>query len=299
MREAIARFITHLKSEKNASPHTITAYWKDLDQFHSWLTELAESDDISMEGIDRNTIRFYLGTLAESGLAMRSVSRKRAAIRSLFSFLVRQGELESNPAASLPPIKIGKRLPGTATAKELSAMFALPDTSTFAGSRDLTILEVFYSSGLRLSELVGMNRDSIDSKKRTLKVVGKRRKERLVPVGRKALNALTAYYNHVALAFKEKQFDTSAVFLNAQGERISTRSVYTIVHKYLSESSAASRRSPHVLRHSFATHLLDNGADLEAIREMLGHENLSTTQIYAHVSTERLKNVYTQAHPRA
>ncbi len=298
---SIERFVTWLKAERNASPHTVAAYRNDLMQFAQWLREYSGAEEPDVRGLDKQTIRYYLGTLLENGLTTRSVARKRTAIKSFFAYLMKCGFASENPAARLLPIKISKRLPDVLPRSEVDAVFSAPDPATFAGARDAAVLEIFYSCGLRLTELVQLNRGDIDSAAKVVRVFGKRRKERIVPIGSAALSALERYYRAVPAAFASSsvQPEPGAVFLSLRGKRISTRSVYQIVHKYLRLARDLSKQSPHVLRHSFATHLLDNGADLQSIREMLGHESLSTTQIYAHVSTERLKKVYAQSHPRA
>lgn len=209
--------------------------------------------------------------------------------------------MRDHPAAHMRSPKLDRRLPAFVEERQLAAVLALPDTSDFGGARDAAILELFYSTGIRLSELVSLDHDMLNTRAGTLRVMGKRRKERVVPVGRTAFAALAVYLHQ-----REKQFsgsrklrDANAVFVNRRGTRISPRSVYAIVHRYLRHADNQIKCSPHVLRHSFATHLLDRGADLEAVRELLGHESLSTTQIYTHVSTEHLKRVYANAHPRA
>jgi integrase/recombinase XerC len=301
MIEHIERFISWLEVERNASVHTITAYGNDLEQFAKWLQTISETDDPDLNGIDRQTLRMYLGSLLEMGLSTRSVARKRTALKSFFSYLMLQQEVAENPASHLSPMKIRKRLPDVLSSNDVPSVFDSIDTSTFLGSRDAAILEVFYSCGLRLSELVQLDWRDIDMKAKTVRVLGKRRKERIVPIGNRAIETLIhlKQQQDTELRSKVSGEDSDAVFLSKRCRRISARSVYNTVNKYLGRARDLGKRSPHILRHSFATHLLDNGADLQAIREMLGHENLSTTQIYAHVSTERLKKVYAQSHPRA
>lgn len=301
MRDLIARFISHLTVERNASPHTVRAYRDDLLQFSAWLDALCGRDDAPADGVDRDTLRQYLGALLDGGLGKRSATRKLTALRTFFSFSVARGGLAENPAATLRSLKLERRLPAFVEQEQLAALLATPDTSTFAGARDAAILEVFYSTGIRLSELVSLNHDSIAPRSGTLRVLGKRRKERVVPIGRAALAALDTCALRMREHFTGARTlrDPEAVFVNLRGARISTRAVHTIVHSTLRLAEHQMRCSPHVLRHSFATHLLDRGADLEAVRELLGHESLSTTQIYTHVSTDHLKRVYATAHPRA
>lgn len=302
MLDTILRFREYLIVERNASDHTVTAYGRDLRQFYDWLSMLTEGGDIDLKVIDRNTIRTWLGSLAEQGLSKRSISRKVTALRTFFRFAEQRGFVDRDPTTDLHSLKIDKSLPTFLDEKSLAALLQLPDTATVEGARDAAILELFYSTGMRLSELVALNWSDFNSDNATVRVLGKRRKERILPVGEPALRAIEQYKTLLDRKVHHDRFtikDIDAVFLNNRGSRLSGRSVYSIVHDLLQVVSDRSKCSPHVLRHSFATHLLNRGADLQAVRELLGHESLSTTQIYAHVTTDHLKREYAKAHPRA
>ncbi len=256
--------------------------------------------------MDRLALRAFLGHLGRRGLARRSIARKLSAVRTFFRWLHREELVEANPARAVRSPKLERKLPGWLTRAQVEALFALAEVraaeNTFRGSRDLAVLETFYSSGLRLSELQGLNLDDLDLVVEQVKVRGKGRKERLVPLGGAAVRALRRYelrraevLLHVAPSAAERR----AVFVSERGKRLTTRQLQNIVHALLDRVAAAGDVSTHSLRHSFATHLLDGGADLMAVKELLGHASLSTTRIYTHTSKERLKRVYDQAHPRA
>ncbi|MDT8323341.1 MAG: tyrosine recombinase XerC [Bacteroidota bacterium] len=302
MIKTIQRFRDYLVVERNASDHTVIAYMRDLAQFHAWLCELAETAEVQCTAIDRGTIRAWLGELTERGLSRRSISRKITSLRSFFRFAEQRGHVTANPTADLHSIRIDRTLPVFVDEESIVALLRLPDNGTVEGARDAAILELFYSTGMRLSELVALDRDDLSSHTGTVRVLGKRRKERILPVGTPALHAvqhaLTLRDRAVADGTR-RVIDSEAMFLNKRGKRLTNRSVYSIVHDHLRLVCEQERCSPHVLRHSFATHLLNRGADLQAVRELLGHESLSTTQIYAHVTTDHLKREYAKAHPRA
>ncbi|MBR9974759.1 MAG: tyrosine recombinase [Bacteroidetes bacterium] len=298
MKASIQLFHEYLTVERNASRHTVTAYVRDLEHFHAWLCLVAESDEVTPDGVDRSSIRQYLGVLAEEGLTRRSISRKVSSLRAFFLFADRRGLREGNPTTGLHTPKIDRRLPAFIDEASVGAVLALPDIHTEKGARDAAILELFYSTGMRLGELTALNLRDINPGALTIRVLGKRRKERILPLGRHALEAIDRYLA-LRRASGRHSDDSEALFLNIRGGRLSSRSVYSIVNKHIKVVSDQAQCSPHVLRHSFATHLLDRGADLQAVRELLGHESLSTTQIYAHVTTEHLKREYAKAHPRA
>ena len=286
----IQKFITYLKIEKNASPHTLINYQIDLKEFNASLKERP------LEKISHTDVRLFLARMKEKKLSKRSVARKMACLRSFFRFLCREGYLTSNPAAGLQTPKQERRLPIFLDVDKAVKLIESPDTSGVYGKRDRAILETLYSSGLRVSELVGLNKENVDFISGVLKVFGKGKKERLAPIGDKALRAVRSYLEKLGTSkIKEKK----AVFLNKSGRRMSDRAVRRVVEKYIRKTSLSEKITPHSLRHSFATHLLDRGADLRSVQELLGHANLSTTQIYTHVSTERLKSVYDKTHPRA
>jgi tyrosine recombinase XerC len=302
MIETIQRFREFLVVERNASDHTVIAYMRDIAQFHQWLLELTEGDKVRCDAVDRNTIRSWLGVLNERGLSRRSISRKITSLRTFYQFAQQRGFASANPTADLHSMKIDRTLPVYVNEEAIEALLSIPDTTSVDGARDAAILELFYSTGMRLSELVALDRKDIHNEAHTVRVLGKRRKERILPVGTPAMQALKHYLSlrdQAVDAGMREITDAEAIFVNRKGKRLSGRSVYSIVHDHLRVVSEQKHCSPHVLRHSFATHLLNRGADLQAVRELLGHESLSTTQIYAHVTTDHLKREYAKAHPRA
>lgn len=286
----IQKFITYLKVEKNSSQHTLINYQIDLKEFNSSIKQKP------LENITYVDVRLFLARMKERNFSKRSVARKMATLRSFFRFLCREDYIKTNPAAGLQTPKIERRLPIFLDIDQVVRLIESPDISDVYGSRDRTILETLYSSGIRVSELVGLNKDNVDFIGGVLKVYGKGKKERLAPVGDKALRVIRNYLEKVNAG---KIKDKKAVFLNKSGRRMTDRAVRRVVDKYIRKTSLNENISPHSLRHSFATHLLDRGADLRAVQELLGHANLSTTQIYTHVTTERLKSIYDKVHPRA
>ena len=286
MNRYIDKFISYLQIEKNYSPHTITNYSLDLTEFMDFM------ENIPVERVRYLHLRKYLAHLRTQHLKPRSVARKLSSLRSFFRFLQKEGLIQENPAVLLMTPKLDKSLPKFLSENEMVALIESPGLEKPAGKRDRAILETLYSSGIRVSELVGLNVDQVDFISNIIRVMGKGKKERLVPIGEKALDALKAYLD-------ARHVPNRALFLNKNGTRLSDRSVRNIINKYILSASLRMNVSPHVLRHSFATHLLERGADLRSVQELLGHVNLSTTQIYTHVTTERLKSVYDRAHPRA
>ncbi len=301
MRAIIALFLEYLSAERNASPHTLRSYGADLRHFSEWLKTSFSIEEVDADGVDRDTIREYLARLIDDGYSRRTVSRKLAALRSCFAFSVLRGHMRTNPAEHIRSLKLERTLPAYVEQRALADLLDLPDKSSFDGARAAALLEVFYGAGIRLAELVALNWDAVNLPGGMIRVLGKRRKERIVPIGAQARAALDNWREAVHRRFdaQGKTRDESAVFLNVRGGRLSARGVHSIVTKMLSGIEGQVKCSPHVLRHTFATHMLDRGADLEAVRELLGHESLSTTQIYTHVSTEHLKRVYEAAHPRS
>lgn len=338
MTAQLQRFFASLQTERMLSAHTITAYQNDLAQFALFLKAHFEVEDeslISLQSIDALTIRLYLGELLEQGYETRSIGRKLAAIKTFFKFLVSMKELASSPASTVATPKTSKRLPTFLSEAQTQKLFeetlAGLDDSSLEGARDKAVLELFYSAGIRLSELIGLNFDDIDVQQGFIKVLGKGKKQRIVPIGRSAVAALKKYFevrrnfdtlgrikkeehqgkqeettqNHSnqetapAIANRAKIAHTSAVFITERGERVYPMLLQRMVKKYLSGVTEQKKKSPHILRHTFATHLLNSGADLRSVSEMLGHENLSTTELYTHVTFERLKETYNKAHPKA
>ncbi len=286
----IQKFITYLEIEKNASHYTITNYKIDLKDFNNSLKEKL------LENITHVDVRLFLARLKERDFSKRTIARKMACLRSFFRFLCREGYIKTSPATGLQTPKMEKRLPLFLDQGQVVRLIESPDLSDVYGLRDRAILETLYSSGLRVSELVGLNKENVDFIGGVLKVYGKGKKERLAPVGDRALRAIRNYLEKLGTSqIKDKR----AVFINKSGRRVSDRAVRRVVEKYIRKTSLNEKISPHSLRHSFATHLLDRGADLRSVQELLGHANLSTTQIYTHVTPERLKSIYDKVHPRA
>jgi integrase/recombinase XerC len=289
MERYIEKFIRYLEIEKNYSRHTVLNYRLDLEDFKAFLGEK------NFEDVDYLALRKYLALLKEKNIASRSVSRKLSTLRSFFKFLTREGFLKVNPISIVSSPKQERHLPVFLTEPEVMKLIdaALPKAGADeAALRDRAILETFYSTGMRISELVSISMPDMDFISGIIKVMGKGKKERIVPIGEHAIKAIRQY-----LEKRSKQ--TDALFLNKHGRRITDRGVRGIVAKYIRLASLRQGVSPHTLRHSFATHLLNHGADLRSVQELLGHANLSTTQIYTHLTTEKLKSVYDKAHPRA
>jgi len=291
-------FIRYLENVRRYSQNTILSYQNDLSQFIQHLQE--DDKDIQPHHIDVRHIKNFLSYLLSLGLQRRSITRKLSTIKSFFRYLFRHGVIESNPAAVVQAPKVGKRLPTVLSIEQARKLMTLPPGNTFEGLRDRSILELFYGCGLRLSEILDLTWQKIDLAGDSIRILGKGQKERLVPLGSFAKAALRAYKEkrgeHISKL--EIEADTE-LFLSKKGKKLYPLAVQKMVRKYMEQLSEQDKLSPHVLRHTFATHLLDRGADLFAVKELLGHASLSTTQIYTHVSMERLKQVYSQAHPRA
>ena len=286
MNRYLDKFLGYLEIEKNYSKHTLLNYRLDLEEFLRFI------DKTLIERVDYLVLRKYLGQLRTKKLKPRTLSRKLSSLRSFYRFLHKEKFVKNNPALLLLSPKLDKILPKFLSEEEMEKFIESPSDKKDLGLRDRAILELLYSSGVRVSELVALNVEHVDLISQIAKVAGKGKKERLVPVGSKAIKAIKGYLDN-----RIKQ--TSALFLNKNGTRLSDRAIRTIVNKYIKQASINTEISPHVLRHSFATHLLNRGADLRSVQELLGHVNLSTTQIYTHVSTDRLKKVYDNAHPHA
>jgi tyrosine recombinase XerC len=300
MKKYINKFILYLRVEKNASPHTLRNYKSDLKQFEEFL---AKSQIRSLKLVTYLSIRNFLAYLKNKNCKKRSLARKLAALKSFFKYLCRENYLKLNPALYVRSPKLDKRLPKFLDLKETFALLEAPDGKELLGIRDRAILETLYSAGIRVSELVGLNLESLDFIGGVIKVYGKGRKERIVPIGEKALEALRKYIERrsefLASSKRDILKDRKAFFLNKWGGRLNPSSIQQILEKYIKRISLLEGISPHTLRHTFATHLLDRGADLRAVQELLGHVNLSTTQIYTHVTVEKMKRVYEKTHPRA
>jgi tyrosine recombinase XerC len=285
----IGKFLTYLEIEKNASRHTLLNYHIDLKQFRKFISGKEVQD------IDRLDIRKYLSFLKGKNLKKRTVGRKLSTFRSFFRFLLREGYLKFSPVSGISSPKLEKRLPVFLDVDKVAMLLESPRNGSVMELRDRAILETLYSTGMRVGELVGLNVGQVDFIGGVLKVFGKGKKERLLPVGDRALRAIRGYLGKRTA----EMLDSRALFLNRNNKRLSGRGVQNIVNKYIQRTALKENVSPHTLRHSFATHLLDKGADLRSVQELLGHTSLSTTQIYTHVTTQRLKAVYNKAHPRA
>ena len=291
-------FVAKLEHEKGFSEHTLRAYHKDLLQFDNFLKAEKRS---SLESVNHLLLRRFLAVLRSKNYSKTTIARKLASIRSFFKFLIREGELVANPFEMLRTPKQDKKLPHFLSITEVDVLLKTPDSSTVMGLRDMAIMETLYSTGIRVSELVGLDEGSIDFIAGMIKVQGKGKKERLVPIGSPATKAINKYIDSKSMSKKKEEKSVSRsepLFLNKYGGRLTARSVARSLDKYLKVSGINLLTSPHTFRHSFATHLLDKGADLRSVQEMLGHSSLSTTQVYTHITTERLKNVYDKAHPR-
>jgi integrase/recombinase XerC len=304
VRLEVADFLRWLGAERNDSPHTVKAYGRDLEDFTGFLDGYYGSRTWKWTGVDRLAIRGYLAHAARKGWSKRTMARALSALRSFYKFLNLHHGIEVNPARAASTPKLEKRLPGHLGRAEMDRMFALADEraagGTLQGWRNRAILEVFYATGMRLSELVGLDVEDVDLVADEVRVRGKGKKERLLPLGRAAVSALRDYLPMRGEAVREaKTPERRAMFVSERGRRLTGRAVQFIVRGFLDAVSDGQDVSTHSLRHSFATHLLDAGADLRAVQELLGHASLSTTQIYTHTSVERLKKVYHQAHPRA
>lgn len=296
----IGDFLDYLTYERNVSPNTIAAYRDDLESFIGFLCNdyfTMGRDQLELARVDHLTVRSYLAHLSRRNLSRASVARHLSALRTFFKYLVREGVTEANPARTVATPKREKHLPAVMQTSDVALLLEQPDTSTTLGLRDAAFLELMYASGLRISELVGIDIDDIELRARLVKVHGKGSKERIVPFGSKAEAAVRAW-----LAVRSEivhDLDEQAIFVNYRGQRITTRSVRRLFDDYLRQAALRSGISPHTLRHSFATHLLNAGADLRGIQELLGHASLSTTQKYTHLNDSQLLAVYKKAHPRA
>ncbi|MEK7354402.1 MAG: tyrosine recombinase XerC [Chloroflexota bacterium] len=301
MQEVFNRYINYLTAEKNASPYTVRNYTSDIlgsKNIKGFFTYLGEKGITSLDKADRHLMRDYMGYLMEQGLVKASIARRLSAIRSFYRYLVREQILTVNPVQETSSPKLDKRLPSFLTTDEITRLLAAPDITNPHGQRDRAFLELLYASGLRVSELAGLNLGQIDMDTHEIRVIGKGSKERMVLMGEPAANALTAYLNEGRPKLKGER-KTNAVFLNYQGGRLTERSVQELLAEYAAKAAIGKKVHPHMLRHTFATHMLDGGADLRVVQELLGHASLSSTQIYTHVSKSQAKKVYLAAHPMA
>jgi len=291
--ETIVAFLKALTAERDYSAHTVSAYERDLEQFAEWS---GRGKIHGIKEVDRRHLRRYLGYLTQRGYARRTIARKLSALRSLFKWALLHSLITIDPTTDLDSPKLDRPLPRVLKPAEAVRLVEAPPADDPVGARDRAVLEILYGSGLRVAELCSLDIDDLDLRGGALNVTGKGRKQRRVPLGDAARSALARYLEEARSTFDPK--DAAAVFLNSRGTRLGPRTVRSVIARY-TLADGLPPTSPHGLRHSYATHLLDGGADLRAVQELLGHENLATTEIYTHVSTERLKAVYEQSHPRA
>jgi integrase/recombinase XerC len=298
MRSQIGQFLQYLSVERGASPHTLKGYREDLHALAEYLAD-DKGNSPAPGGVTIGELRGFLSALHEAGYAKTSISRRLASVRSFLKFGQREGWAKSNPAKALRNPRKSRKLPHFLTTEEIGKLLDAPKGNTPAAIRDRAILETLYSAGLRVSELVGLTDGDLDLAAGVVRVRGKGKRERFAPIGSYAAKALRRWLEARKLSPREKQGREAPVFTNKFGSRLTTRSVARMLEKYLQETGLDQRTSPHTLRHSFATHLLDRGADIRSVQELLGHKSLVTTQIYTHVSTANLKAAYEKAHPRA
>ena len=304
----LEKFMAFLRVEKNASDHTHSSYTTDLRQFFDFLCRHFDTEDYSIDQVDRLAIRLWLGELAEQGLAQSSIARKVASLRSFFKYAFKHNWIHKNPAHLLVIPKKNRTLPKTVPAPDIQRMLDgyRNEENPIGSFQDSVILELFYSSGVRVSELCGLNTQDVQLNQAWIKVRGKGNKERIIPISTSVNSMLREYIYQrkpptadSLIATTDLKKNETPLFLAPSGQRMYPKHVYRIVHKALEQFSEVTQKSPHVLRHSFATHLLDNGADIRMIKEFLGHSSLASTQVYTHTSVERLRTIYEQAHPRA
>ena len=297
MKEQLRSFLEFLRLNRNASPHTVAAYDSDLSQFLSFASALRRTPrpDLKPEDFDLATVRAFMADLYRQGQARSSVSRKLSALRTFARYLRREGLIEGDPVALAAAPKREQKVPAHLSVDEMSTLLLTPDEGAPLGRRDRAILELFYASGLRLSELVGLDVEDVNLSARMVRVMGKGAKARIVPFNDATNKAIAVWLKDRAALVK----GADALFVNFRGSRLTGRSVQRLVARYVGVCSTRFGISPHALRHSFATHLLERGADLRAIQELLGHVQLSTTQRYTHVNAAQLLDVYRKAHPRA
>ncbi len=294
MRELLGKYIRHLEVERGVSPLTVRNYTSDIRAFLDYLAEEGIDD---LNGVDRSIIRRYLGRLQGNGFSRGSISRKLSALRSFYRYLVRHGLASTEPLANLSAPKLERRLPSFLTREEASRLVETPNASTPQAVRDRAILELLYAAGLRVSELVHLDTGDVDVSSRQLRIWGKGSRERLGLIGRPAAQAVREYLDQGRVKLTGKK-TTRALFLNRDGGRLSERSIQRIIRRYARGAGMEGNVHPHMMRHTYATHLLDGGADLRVVQDLLGHAKLSTTQVYTHVTTNQIRRSYLAAHPR-
>ncbi len=290
----VGNFLQYLLTEKRFSIHTVSAYQTDIMQFTDFLRLQFEMDKLNE--VNDKIIRSWMVHLSDKQISSRSINRKLSSIKSLYKFAIKSGIIKLNPAINIKGPKTEKRLPSYVEEKEMKTLFEkIEFENDFSGLRDKLILELFYQTGIRLSEMCNLKIQNVDFPKKMLKVLGKRNKERLIPLHNQSLKLITTY---IQLRSENIINDHAFLIINNKGEQAGNKFVYRCVNSYLSKVTASSKKSPHVIRHTFATHMLNRGADLNTIKELLGHANLAATQVYTHNSITKLKTVYKQAHPK-
>ncbi len=295
MNDVIAEFIDYLSVERGLAANTLDSYSRDLKHFTKFLEKGSAS---SWDTVSRHTIAAYLAHLKKEGKAPATIARRLAALKSFYQFLVRERYIQRDPTLNLQSPKMEKKLPQVLTVKEVERLLGQPDTRTPAGKRDKAMLELLYATGIRVSELVSLNMRDINVDLGYVRCYGKGSKERIVPMGSMAVRSLRDYIKEGRPELLRNEGEQS-LFLNHHGKRLTRQGFWKIVKKYAREARIRKPITPHTLRHSFATHLLENGADLRSVQEMLGHSDISTTQIYTHLTRGRLREIYAKAHPRA
>lgn len=296
MHRFIREYIKHIKLERRYSNHTVEAYQGDLIQFEYFLSDFFHSENINWQLVDKRHVRHFLGYLVSAGLKKISIARKLAALKSFFAFLTQQQILQLNPTRTLKTPKYEKKLPEFLSIQHLETLLDMPPVQSFEGVRDRAILELFYAAGIRRAELLALKIKDLLLNEGLIRVVGKGEKERVVPIGSYAQVSLEKYLRVRSQYVKTK---VENVFILKSGDEMYAMAIHRIINKYLQKVTDIKKKSPHILRHSFATHLMNQGADIRAVKDLLGHTNLSTTQIYTHTSIDHLKSIYARAHPGA
>ena len=296
MHRYLREFIKYIRLERRYAVNTVDAYQNDLQQFETFLKNYYRTDTVNWSLIDKRVIRGYLGWLSAQSLRKISIARKLAALKSFFKFLTRRELIKTNPTLTTRTPKIEKRLPEFLSIEHISALMDMPDQNSFEGIRDRAILELFYAAGIRRAELINLKLSDLMLDRDLIRVIGKGEKERIIPVGGYARDTLRLY---LQMRESHVQSGVRQVFILKNGRPVYPMLIHRIISKYLTKISDIKKKSPHVLRHTYATHLMNSGADIRAVKDLLGHANLSTTQIYTHTSIERLKAVYARAHPGA
>ena len=293
---ALEDYIHFLKVERQLSQNTVSSYKRDLS---GYLLHLEKVGHESIDEIDRSGILKYLQNMKEQGKSTRTISRHISSIRSFHQFLLREKIASQDPTVHLEMPKLEQKLPSVLSVAEVDKLISMPESSKPQGKRDIALLELLYGTGMRVSELIGLNVDDVHLSMGFVRVFGKGGKERIIPLGGGAIKACTSYIREARPAFIAKTKETDGLFVNMRGNRLTRQGCWKILKGYALKAGIQKELTPHILRHSFATHLIENGADIRAVQEMLGHADISTTQIYTHVSKSRLKDVYGQFHPRA